>query len=45
MSGVWWFTLGGLATLYALLAWRNRRFSLRVDEAAKGSAVIADEWN
>lgn len=38
MSGGWWFTVGGMAALYALIARHNRKLFLRLDEAAKDSA-------
>jgi hypothetical protein len=37
MSGVGFWIFGGLAALYAFVAWRNRRSFLKLDTAAKGT--------
>jgi hypothetical protein len=42
MSGVEWFLFGGLAALFVLRAWAERRFFLKLDEAAKRAP---DNWS
>jgi Protein of unknown function (DUF2510) len=41
MSGVAWFMSGGITALFALRAWGERRFFLKLDRAAKGAP---DSW-
>ena len=45
LNGWAFCAFGAIPAWYAYVAWRNRRLSVKLDEAANGSAAAAGEWN